>query len=33
MASLNPLYDYDFGPEFRYVDLAGVITKAPPVPP
>ncbi len=29
--ALNPIYDYDFGPEFRYADLAGVITKAPPV--
>jgi hypothetical protein len=29
--ALNPLYDYDFGPDFRYVDLSGAITKAPPV--
>ncbi len=29
--ALNLIYDYDFGPEFRYSDLAGVITKAPPV--
>jgi len=28
--SLNPIYEYDFGPEFRYVDLAGAISKAPP---
>ncbi len=28
--SLNPIYEYDFGPEFRYVDLAGAITKEPP---
>ena len=28
--ALNPIYDYDFGPEFRAADLAGTITKAPP---
>jgi hypothetical protein len=28
--SLNPIYEYDFGPEFRYVDLAGAISKVPP---
>ena len=22
---INPLYDYDFGPQFHYNDLAGVI--------
>jgi len=27
---LNPLYDYDFGPEFRYSDVSGVITIQPP---
>lgn len=27
---LNPFYDYDFGPEFRYTDLSGVITMQPP---
>ena len=27
---LNPFYDYDFGPEFRYSDLSGVITMQPP---
>ena len=27
---LNPLYDYDFGSEFHYNDLSGVITKQPP---
>lgn len=27
---INPLYDYDFGPEFRYNDLSGVITMEPP---
>jgi hypothetical protein len=29
--ALNPVYDYDFGPDFRYNDLSGIITKAPPV--
>ncbi|MFL6414394.1 MAG: alpha/beta hydrolase domain-containing protein [Bryobacteraceae bacterium] len=27
---VNPVYDYDFGPEFHYNDLSGVITKEPP---
>jgi hypothetical protein len=27
---LNPFYDYDFGPEFRYSDVSGVITMQPP---
>jgi hypothetical protein len=27
---VNPVYDYDFGPEFNYNDLSGVITKNPP---
>ncbi len=27
---LTPLYLYDFGPQFRYNDLSGVITMAPP---
>ena len=27
---LNPLYDYDFGPHFRYSDLSGAITLLPP---
>lgn len=27
---LNPLYDYDFGSEFRYSDVSGVITIQPP---
>ena len=27
---LNPLYDYDFGTEFHYKDLSGVITIQPP---
>jgi hypothetical protein len=27
---INPLYDYDLGPEFRYNDLSGVITMEPP---
>ena len=26
----NPLQDYDFGPDFRYNDLSGVISKEPP---
>ncbi|MBM4183991.1 MAG: hypothetical protein FJ207_07160 [Gemmatimonadetes bacterium] len=28
---LNPLYDYDFGSEFDYRDVSGVITLQPPV--
>jgi hypothetical protein len=28
---INPLFDYDFGPEFNYRDLAGVLTIQPPV--
>lgn len=28
---LNPFYDYDFGPEFRYADVSGVMTMTPPV--
>jgi hypothetical protein len=27
---VNPLYDFDFGPEFKYNDLSGAITKNPP---
>jgi Alpha/beta hydrolase domain len=27
---VNSLLDYDWGPEFNYNDLSGVITKAPP---
>jgi hypothetical protein len=27
---LTPLYQYDFGPQFRYGDLSGVITMQPP---
>jgi hypothetical protein len=27
---VNPVFDYDFGPEFKYNDLSGVITKEPP---
>jgi len=27
---LNPILDYDFGPEFRYVDLSGVMSVQPP---
>ena len=27
---INPLYDYDLGPEFHYVDLSGVISLQPP---
>ena len=27
---VNPVYDYDFGPQFHYNDLSGVITKIPP---
>ncbi len=26
----NPLIDYDWGPEFKYNDISGVITKEPP---
>lgn len=29
--AILPLYDYDFGPEFHYNDLSGIITMAPPV--
>jgi len=28
---LNPLYDYDFGPDFKYADLSGAISIQPPV--
>jgi hypothetical protein len=28
---INPLFDYDFGPEFKYGDLSGLITLQPPV--
>ena len=28
---LNPLYDYDFGPHFKYADLSGAISMQPPV--
>ena len=28
---LNPVLDYDFGPDFNYVDESGVITRQPPV--
>lgn len=27
---VNPVYDYDFGPDFNYNDESGVITKEPP---
>lgn len=27
---LNPVFDYDFGPDFNYVDESGVITRQPP---
>jgi hypothetical protein len=27
---VNPVYDYDFGPDFRYNDQSGLITKQPP---
>jgi len=27
---LNPLYDYDFGPHFKYADLSGAISMQPP---
>ncbi|HEY2016879.1 MAG TPA: alpha/beta hydrolase domain-containing protein [Bryobacteraceae bacterium] len=27
---VNPVYDYDFGPDFNYKDLSGLITKQPP---
>lgn len=27
----NPLLDYDFGPEFKYADLSGIITMQPPI--
>jgi hypothetical protein len=28
---INPLYDYDFGPDFNYRDLSGAISVQPPV--
>jgi hypothetical protein len=28
---INPLFDYDFGPGFKYADLSGTITMQPPV--
>jgi len=28
---LNPVLDYDFGPDFNYVDESGLITRQPPV--
>ncbi len=28
---INPLLDYDFGPEFKYSDLSGVMAQQPPV--
>jgi hypothetical protein len=28
---VNMVADHDYGPEFRYVDLSGIITKEPPV--
>jgi hypothetical protein len=28
---VNPLYDYDFGPDFNYNDESGLITQQPPV--
>jgi len=28
---VNPFYDYDFGPEFHYADVSGVMTMIPPV--
>jgi len=28
---VNPVLDYDFGPDFQYNDLSGFITKEPPV--
>jgi hypothetical protein len=27
---LNPVFDYDFGPDFRYADQSGLITRQPP---
>jgi hypothetical protein len=27
---VNPVYDFDFGPEFKYNDLSGAFTKNPP---
>jgi hypothetical protein len=27
---INPLYDYEFGPSFRYADISGVISMLPP---
>jgi Alpha/beta hydrolase domain len=28
---LNPVYDYDFGPDFNYLDQSGVISRQPPM--
>ena len=28
---VNPAFDYDYGPDYRYNDNSGVITKVPPV--
>ena len=28
---LNPLFDYDLGPELRYNDMSGVVTRQPPM--
>jgi hypothetical protein len=28
---VNPVFDYDFGPDFNYVDQSGLITRQPPV--
>src|SRR5262249_3519950 len=28
---LNPVLDYDFGPDFKYLDESGLITRQPPV--
>jgi len=28
---INPFFDYDFGPEFKYGDLSGLMTLQPPV--
>src|SRR4029079_12285190 len=27
---VNPVYDYDFGPSFKYNDLSGIISLVPP---
>jgi hypothetical protein len=27
---VNPVFDFDFGPDFNYSDLSGLITKQPP---